>query len=323
MWYLQAVECAGAHGLYQRGCFQQVVPRCHKEAALRRCTAPVTRAANTLHRRRDGTRRVDLADQIDRADINAKFQRGGCHQQPYLACLQLALGFQAELARERAMVRRHILLADALANLVRQAFNHGARIDKHQCRTVLIRQLCQPRVNRLPDTTRRYRAKLLVWYLNAEIEPSMAADSDDLYLLALAGAGKKLGNQRDRILRRRQTNTLRRPAMATHHCPGRQAVAATHQRVQSFERQHQVRAAFVIGDRVDLVDNHRANLAQVVTAFLRGEQDVQRFRRRHQDVWRTAQHLLPLLRQRIASTHARAYLRAKIATLHRQRLYLA
>ena len=55
-----------------------------------------------------------------------------------------------------------------------------------------------------------------------------------------------------------------------------------------------MRAALVVGDSVDLVDDHRLNMAQDGTAAIGGQQDVKRLRRGDQNVRRTLQHRAPL-----------------------------
>ena len=66
----------------------------------------------------------------------------------------------------------------------------------------------------------------------------------------------------DRLLRRGKANSDRG---LCRHC------------FQSFERQQQVRAAFVVGNRVDFVDDHRFDVAQNAPALFGSQQDVERF----------------------------------------------
>jgi hypothetical protein len=61
-----------------------------------------------------------------------------------------------------------------------------------------------------------------------------------------------------------------------------------------------VRAAFVGGDRVDLVDDHRPHVTQRAPPGLRRQQDEQRLGRRDQHVRRVQRRLAPLARGRIA-----------------------
>src|SRR5258706_16406521 len=79
----------------------------------------------------------------------------------------------------------------------------------------------------------------------------------------------------DRLHRRAETDPLELAAGET---------------IEALERQGEMRATLVTRDGVDLVDDHRARIAQEVPRTFRGEQYVERFRRRDQDVRRMFQH---------------------------------
>jgi len=64
-----------------------------------------------------------------------------------------------------------------------------------------------------------------------------------------------------------------------------------------------VGAALVAGDRVDLVDDHGAQLRQPGAAALAGQQDVERLRRGDQDVRRAPRELGALADRRVAGAH--------------------
>ena len=93
----RTIEIALANGANRGGAFQQFVARGGEEAAFGDSATPVTGAAHALQCDRDGARRVDLADQIDGADVDAELERRGRDQQANLAVLQLALGLRRSL----------------------------------------------------------------------------------------------------------------------------------------------------------------------------------------------------------------------------------
>ena len=99
------------------------------------------------------------------------------------------------------------------------------------------------------------------------------------------GAGEKMGDGFDRILRGREADAL-------------QAVAA--QSREPLQRQSEMRAAFVRRDSVDLVHDHRPDAREHRAPGLRAEQHVKRFRRRHQNMRRAAAHPLALGDGRVA-----------------------
>ncbi len=90
---------------------------------------------------------------------------------------------------------------------------------------------------------------------------------------AVRGAGldahQEPGHQLDRLLRGRQPDARQRPAR---------------QRVEPLQRQGEMAAALVAGQRVDLVDDGGSHRRQHASPRFRGEQHVQRFGRGHQDV---------------------------------------
>ena len=70
----KAVEVALANGANQRRAFKQVVARRGKEASFGHRSVPVSRAANALQGRSNGTRRANLANEVDAADVDSQFE---------------------------------------------------------------------------------------------------------------------------------------------------------------------------------------------------------------------------------------------------------
>ena len=85
----QAVEIALPDGAHQRCAFQQFVARGGEESSFGNRAAPVAGTSDALQRNRDRPRRTDLHHQVDGADIDSQFQRGGRHQHFDLAFFQL------------------------------------------------------------------------------------------------------------------------------------------------------------------------------------------------------------------------------------------
>ena len=138
---LQAVELAAADGAHQRGAFHQLVARGGEERGPWAARPPMPGAADALQRHRDGARRADLAHQVDRADIDAQFERGGGHHRAQFAVLEAPLGLQAQGARQAAVVRQHGIFAQPLGQVMRHALGQAARVDEDQGGAVLADQL--------------------------------------------------------------------------------------------------------------------------------------------------------------------------------------
>ena len=105
--------------------------------------------------------------------------------------------------------------------------------------------------------------------------------------------------------RRCRPGTARPPRPVSASPTGRSAGPAAGDVLQPLERQRQVRAATSADHGVDFVDDHRPDRAQQLAAALRREQQVERLRRRHQDVRRRAQHRRALGLRRVAGADGR------------------
>ena len=155
-WNFQSIQIASTHCLHQRGAFNQVIAGGGEETSLGNCASPVACAANPLHSRCNRARGSHLAHKIDRADINTQFERCGGDKQFDFAILESCFRVQTQLARKAAMMRGHILRADALTDGMREPFDHATRIHKHQRRTMLLCKRGQTIVGLVPHGIRRH-----------------------------------------------------------------------------------------------------------------------------------------------------------------------
>jgi hypothetical protein len=252
------------------------------------------------------------------ADVDSQFKRSGCDQDADFAVLQALLGVEAQFARERAVVR-----GDAVrAKLRREAFgeregnllHQAARVDEDQRGAVragvagsesktsshIALVVTEPSSSDGISIARSSVRRWPTWMIVAEFAAGFCA-------------GQECADQLDRVLRGGEADALRRRAAAGEKRAGREPVLAADQGVQPFERERQVSAALVVGDGVDFVDDDGADVAQMFPRLARGEQKVERLRRRDQDVRRVAQHAGALDGQRVAGADAGADGRAEIA----------
>ena len=114
-----------------------------------------------------------------------------------------------------------------------------------------------------------------------------------------SGPAEEAGDLVDRADGRRQSDALRRREVGI--------VGAT-QRVEALEADRQVRTPFGGGDGVHLVDDHGVDAPEGLPR-LRGEHEVQRFRRRDEDVRRVGDEFAPVGRGRVARAHPHGDLR--------------
>ena len=143
-----------------------------------------------------------------------------------------------------------------------------------------------------PDLARHHGFQRRGGNLEGEIARPAMAGIDDRAGLARpavrASAGEKARDLLDRLLGRREADA-------------QQPVAA--ERGQALERERQVSAALVRRQGMDLVDDHGARGREHAAAGFGAEQDVERFRRRDDDMRRAAAHALALARRRVARAH--------------------
>ena len=83
------VERATSHTCEQRRALDELVAGHRIQTTLRRPTAAVPRAADALQERRDAARRGDLADHLDRSDVDPQLQRCRRDQRAQLAGAEL------------------------------------------------------------------------------------------------------------------------------------------------------------------------------------------------------------------------------------------
>jgi hypothetical protein len=147
----QAVKLAAPDAVEKRCAFDEIVARQRKQPSLRRAADCVARASNTLQEGCDRAGRAHLANEIDVADIDAELKRGGRHQTFQFAALQPLFGFEPELFRHAAVMRRDGVFAEAVAEFARDAFSHAPCVDEHERRAVLRDEFGEARVELPPN----------------------------------------------------------------------------------------------------------------------------------------------------------------------------
>ena len=232
----------------QRRAFDEIVARHREHPALRRAGNRVAGSADPLQQRGDPVRRSDLADQVDVADVDAELERRRRDERPQRAGLQPRLRIEALLLREAAVMRRHGVFAEALAQVPRQPLRHAAACSRRRasCGAPAI-SAAQPIVVLLPDFVRHHRIERRA-RASRRRDPSARRCPTSTIAQPPRVAGR----------RNRATSSIGfcvadRPIRRS----GRAATCC-----EPLERQREVRAAARANHRVDLVDDHRADRAQ-------------------------------------------------------------
>ena len=185
--------------------------------------------------------------------------------------------------------------ADAQRELVGDALGEAARVHEDERGAVLRDQLGDAVVDLRPLLLRGHRPQLRRRQLDGQLEVALVAEVDDRAVRAALAVEALRPNEEgrdllDRALRRGEPD------------PGRPSPAGlSHELVEAREGEREVAAAAVAGDGVYLVDDHGAHTPQVLAAALGGDHQVERLRRRDEDVRRPPHHRLPLRRRAVAA----------------------
>ena len=153
-------------------------------------------------------------------------------------------------------------------------------------------QLRQPAINFLPDLVRHHGFQRRAGQLDRQIQLPPVTAVDDRALrsaVRLGRSGEKPRHLLDRLLRCRQDR-----------CAARDASRA---RPAASMLEAQMRAAPVADDGMNFIHDQRPNGCQQPSPGLRGQQQIERLRRRHQNVRRLADDRLSLRRRCIAGPH--------------------
>ena len=187
-------------------------------------------------------------------------------------------------------MRGYRVLPEPLSQMMRHALGQPPRVHENQRGAVLVDEL--PRSGRKSRPTfRSWRPapSSLARHFNSEVESR--------------GGGRRLtmtGSGRSLPARNCATSSM---GFCVAERPMRTGGRST-KRFQPFERKRQMRAALVVRHGMNLIDDHRFNCSQDVAALFGGQQNVQRFGRRDQNVRRMRQHRAALVHQRVARAHS-------------------
>ena len=200
-----------------------------------------------------------------------ELERRRGHERPQRARLQPLLGVEPPLAREAAVVAGDRVLAQQLGELGRDALGHLARVDEDERRAVLADQLGHPRVDLRPTAraSRRWRAARAAPRRRGRASRNVPASTS---AHSRPAPTRKRADLVERLLRGGEADALQRA--------GRPAPPAARARAPGARRACRATRAWISSTiTVRTVAQHRA-------AAVAREQEVERLRRRDQDVRR-------------------------------------
>ena len=280
--HLRRLNVAGPHGVENRHLLECVVTKGGDEDATADGVERVTRASDALERGRHALGALQLDDEVHRAHIDTELQGAGGDERAQLTGLEPLLEQEAPLARQRAVVRQRDILFRQHVHARRHPLGLRAVVDEDQrsARAANLRE--HQRCDRRPDRAVHMR-EVVHWRHHAGLHP---LDEAAVHDRRGAEAGRNAGARRqapgqeardlvERPLRGRESDALR---------------WLGGQRREALEGEREVRTTLGTGHGVNLVHDHGTQRAEHRAASHAGQQDVQRFRRRDQDVRRLAQH---------------------------------
>src|SRR5258708_6719815 len=193
-------------------------------------------------------------------------------------------------------MRRDRILSEQNRQMMRNALREAARVHKNEGRAILFHEACNARVNFFPHLIGSYRPKFARGNLHREINFSALRNVHKNGLWS-AIADEELPNEFHRLLRRRKAD-----ARGRFIC----------QSFKAFERKCEVRATFIVGDRMNFINNHRLDSAKQLAAFSRSKQNIKKLRRCYQNMRWPLLHGQASASERIPASHGRADFRHQV-----------
>ncbi len=174
-----AVEAASAHGPDEGGALDEFVAACREDAALRSQTEGVTGASDALQEGRHASRRADLADEVDAADVDAQFQGGGRDECFEFTVLEALLNPQTAVTREAAVMAHHRSLAETLTQVVSDTLRHPPRIDEDKGCPMSTDQTGEAVIDVAPLLLRRHGLEVRWRHFDVKVDIALVAEVDD------------------------------------------------------------------------------------------------------------------------------------------------
>ncbi len=303
---VEHVEVPGPDARQQGRALDQLVAGEGVEPTRRGALHMVVGPSDPLEEGGDRPGGADLADQLDRSDVDAQFERGGGDQGPQVTRTEPLLDDAPAGRRETPVVRGHLeggvdlpagggdrtlLGAQAEGELVGHALGHLPGIDEDERRAVLEHVSRDPVQDVGELGAAGHRLELAARQLDGDVEVAGVSAVDDGRRGAIGvHSREQAGHDLEGPLRRRQSDALQTGAPLGHQVG------------QPFQAEGQMGAPLVAGQGVDLVDDDRVDAAQYRPRGRGGQQQVQRFGRGDQQVRWVLAHGRTLGGGRVART---------------------
>ncbi len=287
----EPVELPPARGLEEGAALDEIVAAQGEQPALGQPRDGVAGTPDALEQGRDGARARYLTAQIYLAHVDAELERCGRDQGPEATLFEPRLGGQAVFARQATVVGRDAggfaARVQALAQVPRDPLGHAPGVDEDDGRAVARYQIGETVVDLAPHLVRHDGREWALRQHEAQVPGTPVAHVHDV---ARALAAEIAGDLIDGPLGGREPD-------APQGFPG--------QGIETRQAEREVGAALRRGHRMDLVHDHRVGGLEHRPPARTGQQDIEGFRGRDQDVRRRAAHAQALGRGGVAGAHPR------------------
>ena len=257
---------------------------------------PMSSPADALQGGSDGRRRLDQHHLVEVADIDAHFQRRGGDDGLELALLQPRLHLRADFPRQRAVMRPRHGSGGFLVQLQRDLLRHPAAVGEEEGGTVGVDDVAEALRQRRPDG-------VAVVCRHARLFGEAHAEGDVLGRIGLDHPDRPTAT-----VLVATADVIRHGVERTHGGGKGDALELAGHLHQPFEASHKRGTAPVVGDGMDLVENHALDGSERMPPTHGGQEQHQALRRGDEQLRRPTQHALPfaLLRVATARLHPQA-----------------
>ena len=228
-----------------------------------------------------------MTNQIDCADVDSQFERRGGNHCADISSFHPLLECIAAGAGNRAVVDANRIFSENIAQSSTDGFRKSPRIDEDEGGAVFADQLGNALGGEAPidlesQIGRLFRRALRDGWFEPDIDLLLVTQVDDVAgqrLAVAVEAGQVHGHFIHRLL-----------------CGGQADAgwALLRHMVESSQRKREMGASFVLDQMMDLINDHRFDGAEEGTAARRREHDVERFRRRVENVRRVVVDVVAL-----------------------------
>ena len=258
--WLEDIELASLHGVEEGDALDELIASERIQPAGGDAAHRVVGSPDSLQEGGDHTGRAELADHLDRSDVDAELERCSGHECLEIACPKPCLDPTATLRREapmvggdhkRGIVKAIVRAAEPFGQQVGDSFRHPTCVDEDE-RGLVRHHVTSHSIEHLLELPAGgHRVELIVGQLDRQVESPVPDRIDDHRRRSTwLRAGEEAADDFQRTLCGREADPLEVSTMIFDKS------------VEPLQAHRKVRASLVSGHRMDLVDDDRRDTRQ-------------------------------------------------------------